>query len=152
MVAALLPVLVLWAAIFVFSGVAAGSNAYQIGRGYDVSHLWETRERAAAAVGFAVLAFLPDLWQGYWWLFPLSVVVGLGMEACQFGLRFDVRLNLRRGLARDYVGTDPQTAATDKAVRGRGLTGKQWAALKLAGVVVGLLVLVGLRGWVYLSQ
>ena len=140
---AYLPVLLLLAAVFIFAGVAAGSNAYQIGRNYDVSHLWETRERIAAVAPFAVLAFHRELLGPHPGLAVLSMVLGGGAAVLLFGLRFDIRLNLRRGLARDYVGTDPHTATTDQQVRKAGLSGRQYAALKLAGV----LLLTAALGW-----
>ncbi|NVO33465.1 hypothetical protein [Hymenobacter lapidiphilus] len=133
MVAGLLPLLLVLAATFVYAGIAAGSNAYQIKRDFNISHLWETRERIAAVVGFVVLAYAGHRF-GRWWNFA-APPLALGAAACLFGLRFDIRLNLRRLLPRHYLGTDPNTAATDKAVTGRGMSGRTFAWLKLAGVV-----------------
>lgn len=145
MLAALLPVFLLLAAAFVFAGVAAGSNEYQIKRDYDVSHLWETRERLVTLLGFSVLAFVHDMLTNQYVVGPLSVVLGFIAAACLFGLRFDVRLNLRRGLARDYIGLDPETAAADEKARALGLSGKQYAALKLAALLVAVGVLLWIR-------
>jgi HK97 family phage portal protein len=55
----------------------------------------------------------------------------------------EYRLNLRRHLSRYYLGTDPQTASTDQQVRAQGLTGEQFAWLKLGG----LLLLVAALAW-----
>lgn len=135
--AAALPVALVLLATFLYAGVAAGSNAYQIKSNYDVSHLWETRERLAALIGFCVLAYVwPVALAAKPGLAVLCPLLAAGAAFFLFGLRFDIRLNLRRGLARDYVGTDPQTAATDKAVLAHGLTGGQYALIKLVVVVV----------------
>ncbi|SDZ01143.1 hypothetical protein [Hymenobacter psychrophilus] len=138
MIAALLPglppLLLVLAATFVYAGVTAGSNAYQIQRGFNISHLWETRERLVAVAGFVLLAYAPRGIE-HWWN-GLAPLLAAGAAACLFGLRFDIRLNLRRLLPRYYLGTDPQTAATDKRIRARGLTGRAFAWLKLGGVVV----------------
>lgn len=144
MIAGLLPVFLLLAATFIFAGVAAGSNADEIKRDEDVSHLWETRERLVTLLGFSVLAFAHDLSHGLFTMGALSMVTGAAAVACLFGLRFDIRLNLRRAMGRYYIGADPQTAAADEKARAMGLSGKQYAALKLAG----LLVFVGLLVWV----
>jgi hypothetical protein len=142
---AYLPVALLLAMVFVYAGVAAGSNAYQIGKDYDVSHLWETRERLVTVLGFVLLAFLPDLLHGRYAMGALSMVLGVGAAACLFGLRFDIRLNLRRLLDRYYIGTDPETAAQDKKARALGITGKQFAMAKLAGLLACVVALIFLR-------
>ena len=142
---ALLPVALLLVATFVFAGVAAGSNADEIGRNEDVSHQWETRERLATPLGFAVLAFAGELVGAGGPRPYISIVLGFAATVLLFGLRFDIRLNLRRGLDRYYLGTDPQTASTDQAVRARGLSGRQFAALKLAGLLLVVAGLVWLR-------
>lgn len=143
------PVVALLVATFVYAGVAAGSNADEIERNEDVSHLWEMRERLSVLGWFAFLAFSQDVlsgWKGSWGSagYALgSYVLGLGAAACLFGLRFDIRLNTRRGLGKDYIGTDPQTAAADRKARDLGLSGTQYALLKWAG----LLLCLGLLGW-----
>ena len=142
---ALLPIVLLLAASFIFAGVAAGSNADEISRNENVSHLWETRERLAALLGFAVLTFAAELLGPRWPLATASIVLSFAAAILLFGLRFDIRLNLRRGLDRYYLGTDPQTASTDQAVRAHGLSGRQFAALKLAGLLLLVAALVWLR-------
>lgn len=142
---ALLPVGLLLAMAFIYAGVVAGSNADEIQRNENVSHLWESRERLVALVGAAVLAFAPELMGPHFLLGLGSIVLGFAACALLFGLRFDIRLNLRRQLDRYYLGTDPQTASTDQAVRARGLSGRQFAALKLAGLLLTVAELVWLR-------
>ena len=142
---ALLPVLLLLATVFIFAGVTAGSNADEISRNENVSHLWESRERLVALLGAAVLAFTGELVGAGGPRPYISIVLGFAAAILLFGLRFDIRLNLRRGLDRYYLGTDPQTASTDQAVRAHGLSGRQFAALKLAGLLLLVAALVWLR-------
>lgn len=142
MVAALLAILSVLLATFVLAGIDSGANADEIHRGEDVSHLWETRTRAASLGGYVVCAYTGLLYykvvlnggvlHWYLWLAPLAAA---GAAACLFGLRFDIRLNVRRNLNRYYLGTDPQTAATDTAVRAR-MSGRTFAWLKFGGVLV----------------
>lgn len=142
---ALLPVGLLLAMAFIYAGVVAGSNADEIQRNENVSHLWESRERLVALVGAAVLAFAPELMGPHFLLGLGSIVLGFLASVMLFGLRFDIRLNLRRRLDRYYLGTDAQTASTDQAVRARGLSGRQFAALKLGGLLLMVAGLVWLR-------
>ncbi|RFP63479.1 hypothetical protein D0N36_19255 [Hymenobacter lapidiphilus] len=138
-------------ATFILAGIGAGSGADEIRRGEDVSHLWETRTRGAAVGGYVLCSYCLLLyfklstgaWHWYLWLAPVAAG---GAAACLFGLRFDIRLNLRRLLDRFYVGTDPETAATDKAIRARGMSGRTFAWLKLLGTVVGAVLAVLLSG------
>ncbi|GAA4393665.1 hypothetical protein [Hymenobacter koreensis] len=139
------PALAYFAAVFLYAGVAAGSNEYQIARGYDVSHLWETRERLAGIGPAAVLACLCDALLGNYSAALLSSPLYLIGGGLLFSLRFDTRLNLRRELGRHYVGTDPNTAKADKAVARWGLSGRQYAALKLAGLLLCAAALLFLR-------
>ncbi|MCC3156416.1 hypothetical protein LJ737_04160 [Hymenobacter sp. 15J16-1T3B] len=142
---AYLPVLVLLGGVFWLAGTAAGSNAYQVLKNYDISHLWETRERLAAIGPQAVLAYLPDLLAGQHWLALASVVLSLPAAAALFSLRFDRRMNSRRHLNPLYVGTDPGTAASDSQVQRWGLTGLQYALVKAAIMLLCLGVLLWLR-------
>ncbi|UOR06230.1 hypothetical protein MUN82_03840 [Hymenobacter aerilatus] len=134
MITQLLPLLLVLAATFIYAGIAAGSNAYQIKRDFDVSHLWETRERIAAITGFVVLAYA-HRGVSHWWA-ALAPPCAFAAAACLFGLRFDIRLNLRRALGRYYVGQDANTAALDKQVGQWQLSGRTYAYLKLAGVIL----------------
>lgn len=148
--AALVPVFLLLVAAFVFAGVAAGSNAYQIKRDYNLSHLWESRERLSTLGGFAVLAFAHELLGPRYLVAGLSIGVGFVMVLCLFGLRPAPRHTPEPapGAGSLYLCTDPQTAAQDKRVTALGLSGQQFAALKLAGVLVLNAALVWLR-WAF---
>ncbi|RFP65257.1 hypothetical protein D0N36_09325 [Hymenobacter lapidiphilus] len=116
-----------------------------------MSHLWEARTRAAAIGGCVLSAYVMLLfykirltdWHCYLVLAPVAAA---GACLCLFGLRFDIRLNLRRLLDRFYLGTDPETAATDRALTARGMSGRTFARLKLLGTVVGAVLAVVLSG------
>jgi hypothetical protein len=41
----------------IYAGVCAGEDAYQIARNYNVSHLWQGRQRGTTLAGFALLAY-----------------------------------------------------------------------------------------------
>lgn len=137
---------------YLYANVAAGSNAYQILRNYNVSHTWEARERLIALAGFAVLGFLQD---------PQSLLLTwlAFFAACLlFGLRFDIRLNTRRKLPWWYTGLDPESAWLDRQVykfatwrQGSSAPklktyGKTYAALKLIGLVLVTSLALALGG------
>ncbi|GAA3940253.1 hypothetical protein [Hymenobacter algoricola] len=137
----LLAPIVLLVGALVYAGIEAGSNAYQIQREYDVSHLWETRGRMTALGFMAALASfsVPDLWS------MLHAAAGFFMAACAFGFWFDLTLNRRRGLSWYYVGIDPQTAGIDKAITRHRIPGKLYQAGKAAGALLLLGLLLWLR-------
>jgi hypothetical protein len=136
----LAPVVLLLGAL-VYAGIEAGSNADEIRRNEDVSHLWETRGRLAALGFMGGLAALsvPGLWS------LVHALLGFIMAACAFGFWFDVTLNRRRGLSWYYVGTDPQTAGLDQAVTRHRIPGKVYQVGKAAGAVLLLGLLIWLR-------
>ncbi len=143
MLAAQLAPVILLAGAMVYAGVEAGANAYQIKRDYDVSHTWETRGRMVALGFMAGFAAFPAAGSGPLVALAYSLL-NFAMAACAFGFWFDIRLNRRRGLPWHYVGTDPQTAATDKAILGR-IPGRVYAV----GKGVAALLLCGLLLWLH---
>lgn len=139
------PVGLLFATVYLLAGVYAGSNAFQIGKGYSVSHLWEARERLAAVGPACALAFLGDmLYTPHFLLGASCILTGFVLSAILFGLRFDVQLNKRRGLDKYYLGVGRESATID-LLANTYLSGKQFYYLKLITTILGFTALVGAR-------
>ncbi|SNR92888.1 hypothetical protein [Hymenobacter mucosus] len=131
-----LPLVLTLCATAAYANACAGEDAYLIARNYDVSHLWQARQRGIALGFFTLLAYstllvrLTDWWQ------VLAPVAAFGAALSFFGLLFDLYLNKRRGLAWHYTGTDLSTAATDKKVAQLGISGPVFVGLKAVCVVL----------------
>ncbi len=129
-----LPLLIVGIATGIYAGVCAGEDAYQIARNYDVSHLWQARQRGTAVVGFTLLAYAAPLQDfAHWWNY-LAPLAALGAALCWFGFLFDLWLNERRRLVWYYSGTDPNTAKADRLVAKLKIDGPLYPALKIGGV------------------
>jgi hypothetical protein len=106
--------------VWMYADIEAGGDEYGIGREYDLSHLWNARERGVA-LGMAAVSFhAKELMEGLQWP-PLALFITLlqcgllfAVFAVAFWVAFDVRLNLRRGKEWSYLGS---TAGLDKMAR-----------------------------------